>query len=642
MKRLLLILLPFALIAASCDGKADPDGNNPAAGANRFGTTYQLNVYSFADSDGNGWGDFNGVTQNLDYLKELGISAIWLSPCQKAESYHGYNVLDYYSVDSRLGTEEDFRNLITVAKSKGIDIYMDYVLNHSGKGEWFQQAKTPGSKYRQYYVLSSNPYQDVAGKLVDNFAGASSPGMGTWYTFTAGDVPSGRLHFKLDWSAKTITVTQTDDAAQPSSPSASIWIYYGNGQTAGLYNTSGNIHEITIDFASEWGFLVRTSLTSWDNGTKWGGDGSSLQLGTAYKLNSSSAADITMGGGLSYFASFDQSMPDLNYGPYANASESAAFKDLAESADKWVKMGVNGLRLDAVIWIYQKQTSANIAFLKQWYNRVNATYKARGGAGDIYMVGEAWEDSAGLAAPYFGGLPSIFDFWFWYALRDRLNSGKGSDFASTIGTYRGYYKNVNPSYIDAIKLTNHDEDRAASELGRSVPKEKLAAAVLLTSPGKPYIYQGEELGYWGTKSGGDEYVRAPIKWTKSGSVPKAALGGKVDNTMLSAGISVEAQLEDPNSILNVYKNFSAARNGSKALSQGEFFPMTSGNNAIALWKRTSDGESVVVAHNFSGSSANFTLSSGYTGDNVLVSNGTVSVDGSVVSLGAYSSAVFIQ
>ena len=135
MKRIYYILTAVLFFAAACE-KQPSVGDESSLGSaeNSFGTAYQLNVYSFADSDGNGWGDLNGITENLDYLKDLGVSALWLSPIQKASSYHGYNVLDYYTIDSRLGTEADFQNLINSAKAKGIDSYMDYVLNHSGKG----------------------------------------------------------------------------------------------------------------------------------------------------------------------------------------------------------------------------------------------------------------------------------------------------------------------------------------------------------------------------------------------------------------------------------------------------------------------------------------------------------------------------
>ena len=98
----------------------------------RAGITYQLLVYSFADSDGDGWGDLRGVTDKLDYLQQLGVSALWLSPIHPAMSYHGYDVTDYTAVNPRLGTLADFDRLLSEAHSRGIKIYLDYVLNHTG------------------------------------------------------------------------------------------------------------------------------------------------------------------------------------------------------------------------------------------------------------------------------------------------------------------------------------------------------------------------------------------------------------------------------------------------------------------------------------------------------------------------------
>ena len=622
------------------------NNNNPPeqAEGKLSGITYQLNVYSFADSNGDGWGDIKGIVQHLDYLDELGATALWLSPIQTSASYHGYDVLDYNSINPKLGTEADFKELITKAKEKGIDIYMDYVLNHSGRGEWFNSAiADENSPYRSFYVLSGNPTADVAAGKVDNYGGAKNPGMGNWYTAAGGNIGyKGRLHFKLDWAKKTITVTETTAAAQQPNPSANKWLWIGSAGLVGLYQSGSDTHEITIDVDTDWGFLIRSSSTSWDNGTKWGGNGTSLSFGVPYPINSSTAADITFGGtSIWYFASFDKSMPDLNYGPYASASSSPAFKALAESADKWINMGVNGLRLDAVIWIYQNQTAANASFLKQWYDRCNSTYKARGGEGDIYMVGEAWCDNAEKMAPYYKGLPSNFNFYYWYTLKDRIAKGKGSDFANTILYMRNLFKTQRPGFIDAIKLTNHDEDRAANDLGRNVSKEKLAGAVLLTSPGKPFIYQGEELGYWGNKSGGDEYVRSPIKWTRSASVPTASLNGKVDNAMLSADISVEAQASTENSLLNVYRAFAKARNSYKSLARGEMSEVQSGNDAIAAWTMSGEGQTVLVLHNFSGATVLVNMT-GYKLSNSIVSNGNCSVNGNSVTMGPYASAVYLQ
>ena len=127
----------------------DESWRNQASKTKLSGITYQLNVYSFADSDGDGWGDIRGITQHLDYLDSIGATALWLSPIHEAMSYHGYNVNDYYSVSSKLGTEADLKDLISKAKAKNIDIYLDFVLNHSGKdNDWFKLALAdPSSKY---------------------------------------------------------------------------------------------------------------------------------------------------------------------------------------------------------------------------------------------------------------------------------------------------------------------------------------------------------------------------------------------------------------------------------------------------------------------------------------------------------------
>ncbi len=647
---LFLLLAAGMLVTCEKPPKIAPD-ENPDSQNEKIeklaDITYQVNVYSFADSDGDGWGDLRGIIDHLDYLDGLGVSALWLSPVQTSASYHGYDVLDYNAINPKLGTEADFQELIRKAGEKGIDIYMDYVLNHSGKGEWFQSAiSDENSPYRSFYVLSSNPDADVKAGKIDNYGGGTSPGMGGWHTAASGNLGyKGRVHIKVDMSAKTKTVTvskTTDVAQEPNKTNPKCWLWYGSiTEHCGMYETSSNIYEITLDMDTEWGFLVCTS-TNWSSGTKWGGYGGSLTFGEPFPINNTSPMDITFGGSsIQYFASFDQSMPDLNYGPYATASQSPAFKALAESADKWINMGVNGLRLDAVLWIYQNRTTANASFLKQWYDRCNQTYKARGGKGNIFMVGEAWADDAQKMAPYYKGLPSNFNFYFWWTLKDRINSGKGNDFAETVLFFRKLFKEQRADFIDAIKLSNHDEDRAGNDLGKSTDKEKLAAAVLLTSPGKPFIYQGEELGYWGTKSGGDEYIRTPIKWSRSGAVPKAALNNKVDDSMLTADISVEAQSSSKTSVLQVYRNFAKARNTSVALASGDMQEVKSDASSIGLWTRTSGTTTVFVAHNFGPSSASVSVS-GYKMEDVLVSNGSVTVSGTSLTLGAYSSVVFQQ
>ena len=102
---------------------------------------YEIFVESFADSDGNHIGDLKGIEQRLDYISKLGVNYIWLTPIHESPSYHHYDVLDYYSVSSRVGTLDDFADLCEEAEKYNIKIVMDMVFNHaSNKSEWFQKA----------------------------------------------------------------------------------------------------------------------------------------------------------------------------------------------------------------------------------------------------------------------------------------------------------------------------------------------------------------------------------------------------------------------------------------------------------------------------------------------------------------------
>ncbi|MEE0881628.1 MAG: alpha-amylase family glycosyl hydrolase, partial [Turicibacter sp.] len=118
------------------------------------GVYYEIFIRSFADSDGDGIGDINGITENLDYLVDLGIKGIWLLPIHPSPSYHGYDVVDYYDVNPDYGTLEDFKNLISEAHNRGIKVVMDMVLNHaSSEHPWFVDSKeNVDSEYKDYFI----------------------------------------------------------------------------------------------------------------------------------------------------------------------------------------------------------------------------------------------------------------------------------------------------------------------------------------------------------------------------------------------------------------------------------------------------------------------------------------------------------
>lgn len=102
---------------------------------------YEIFVYSFYDSDGDGIGDLNGVTEKLDYIQEMGFNGIWLMPIMPSTTYHKYDVIDYCDIDSQYGTMEDFETLVEECHNRGIRLVIDMVMNHSSSSnQWFLEA----------------------------------------------------------------------------------------------------------------------------------------------------------------------------------------------------------------------------------------------------------------------------------------------------------------------------------------------------------------------------------------------------------------------------------------------------------------------------------------------------------------------
>ncbi|MCR3906887.1 MAG: alpha-amylase family glycosyl hydrolase [Tenericutes bacterium] len=180
MRRILSFLLIIALLTGMFACKSEPtvpvdptptiDPIDLALINPHNDVYYQIFVRSFADSNDDGIGDLNGITENLDYLEELGITALWLLPINPSPSYHGYNVTDYYDIHPDYGTLEDFENLIDEAANRGIKIVIDLVINHtSDQHPWFVSAKSgTSSPYRDYYIWNNgNAFESFVGGMKD-------------------------------------------------------------------------------------------------------------------------------------------------------------------------------------------------------------------------------------------------------------------------------------------------------------------------------------------------------------------------------------------------------------------------------------------------------------------------------------------
>jgi len=183
MKRtILLALLLFILSACS----SVPNLSVTQQSWWRNTVFYEIFVRSYCDSNGDGIGDFNGVTSKLDYLQGLGITGIWLMPINPSPSYHGYDVLDYYAVNSQYGTMDDFKNLLAEAHKRGIRVIIDLVLNHtSSQHPFFVDSNTnPQSPYRDWYIWSGS-------NLGSHWYSGTT---GFYYAFFGSDMPD--LNYK--------------------------------------------------------------------------------------------------------------------------------------------------------------------------------------------------------------------------------------------------------------------------------------------------------------------------------------------------------------------------------------------------------------------------------------------------------------
>lgn len=468
-------------------------------------TVYEIWPRSFKDSDGDGNGDFNGMTSKLDYLKDFGVDAVWLTPVFEAPSYHGYDFQDFYSVERDYGTMADFERFVAEAHQRDIKVILDLVLNHiSDRHDWFLKSARREPGYEDYFV-----WRDQR--------------------------PEG---WGQAWS------NQPDPEA--------VW--------------------------------------HWNDTRK------------AY-----------------YYGAFGGSQPDVNL------KNPKVVDELDKLAAFWLKKGVDGFRLDAVRYAIedgplsqQADTQATIDYWTGFTQRVKAINP------DALLVGEAWAalETTGRYRNGGRGLDAGFDFDFGNIVVNLLNpdATRRADFGTLSDTDTGrkresLWANLQqraaaaPMGYFSPFLTNHDQNRIMHTLQGDPVKARIAASLLLTSPGTAYLYYGEEIGLSQYEVGEDRYRRAPMQWNEDANAgfnasgrnwidQRAPRGYRGDQgawwstywkAQRGKGVSVATQQADPQSLYHHYKRLLAVRRQNPNLQQPQALRYTAVDNAN-VWMLQASGQ----------------------------------------------------
>ena len=300
-----------------------------------------------------------------------------------------------------------------------------------------------------------------------------------------------------------------------------------------------------------------------------------------------------------YYGVFWSGMPDLNY-------QTPAVRDEAKKiATFWLRdLGADGFRLDAVPYLVEEGTClmgcpGTHAFLHEYAAHIDSV---KPGA---YTVGEAWGNIDEMM-PYY---PDQLTSYFGFELADSLLSAVRTGSAAGLLTGFVRLQDTLPAYRWSPFLSNHDQTRVLTALGGGVTRAKQAATLLLTLPGLPFIYYGEEIGMTGDKP--DPRLRTPMQWS-----PRAGVGfttGPAWEAQQPDSMVVNVALEDtdPGSLLNLYRKLIHLRRQNDALATGTLVPLSASSPQVATYVRRAGDHVVLVVANLGAAPASgVSISSG--------------------------------
>ena len=286
-----------------------------------------------------------------------------------------------------------------------------------------------------------------------------------------------------------------------------------------------------------------------------------------------------------YYGVFWAGMPDLNY-------ETPAVREEAKKIAKfWLtEMGVDGFRLDAVPYLVEEGAQLSGSRGTHEVLHEYGDYVRRLSP-NAFTVGEVW-DSVGAMLPYYPDqLDDYFAFEVSDAILDAVRRGSGSRLFAPLLRLQS----AQPAYRWSPFLRNHDQTRTLTVLGGDVERAKVAATLLLTLPGLPFVYYGEEIGMTGDKP--DERLRTPMQWSRGAAAgftrghPWEALQGD------TATANVEVESADSGSLLNLYRRLIQLRASNVALAKGELIPLASSSDAVVGYLRRAGKRTVMVVVN---------------------------------------------
>lgn len=326
-----------------------------------------------------------------------------------------------------------------------------------------------------------------------------------------------------------------------------------------------------------------------------------------------------------YYGFFWGGMPDLNF------DNPKVREEIFEIGRFWLEdIGVDGFRLDAAKHIFPDDRPLdNHAFWKEYRDRMTAIKP------DVYLVGEVY-DRKEVVAPYLPGLPALFNFDFHYTLIESYQKEDGMLLAKKQKEIIDFYQAITDDFIDATFSSNHDQPRLLNSLDENPKKLKQAINILMTMPGAPYLYYGEEIGMLGKKP--DEHIREPFLWdikaNDKGRTTWIEPIYSIDEMVTPLAI----QKSMSTSYFNHYKEIIKLRNSNRALALGDLVLSEEDMpKPVMAFYRNRRNQKLFVAHNLSDQENKIDLPSGY--DKVIYSYGQSRLDDDHIRLPAYSTIV---